>query len=141
MTQKPIHSMTGFSSIEAEFQGTKLRIEAKALNHRFLDIKVRLPREFSSAEMPLRALIQSRFTRGSLDFKVERISEASTSSPGLFQLNLAVAAHYYESLTTLQKTLGLTDSIQTRDIIGLPEVVSRGTSEFDPQEAWAKLES
>jgi hypothetical protein len=45
-SKKPVLSMTGFASVEGEVAGTRLRLEMKALNHRFLDVKLRMPREF-----------------------------------------------------------------------------------------------
>jgi uncharacterized protein (TIGR00255 family) len=136
---KPVLSMTGFSSIEGEVAGLKLRIEMKTLNHKFLDIKLRMPREFSSADLPLRAAIQSAFARGSIDFKVERISTEEQESQNV-EPNLELAARYHESMVRIQKALGLTDAIRTSDIAGMPEVISRASREFQPEEAWKQLE-
>jgi uncharacterized protein (TIGR00255 family) len=136
---KPIHSMTGFSSVEGVVAGSRMRVEIKTLNHRFLDLKTRLPRELSSAEIPLRALVQGKFSRGAVDLKVDRIPDHETS-PSMAQVNLAVAAHYFEALVTLQKTLGLSDSIRTIDIASMPDVISRTSPELQAEEAWAQLE-
>ena len=139
ITKRPIHSMTGFSSVEGQVAGTRMRIELKALNHRFLDIKIRLPREFSSAEMPLRTIIQNEFSRGSIEVKVERVMDMDNSVlPS--QLNLPLAAHYYENLITLQKTLGLSDSVKFSDLLALPDVISKTASESQIEEGWLKLE-
>ena len=138
ITKRPIHSMTGFSSVEGQVAGTRMRIELKALNHRFLDIKIRLPREFSSAEMPLRTIIQNEFSRGSIEVKVERVMDMDNSVlPS--QLNLPLAAHYYENLITLQKTLGLSDSVKFSDLLALPDVISKTASESQIEEGWLKL--
>jgi uncharacterized protein (TIGR00255 family) len=139
-----VHSMTGFSSVEGEAGGQRLRLELKALNHRFLDLKVRVPRELSSYEVPLRASLQASFSRGAIDLKIERAGEAAAIGTNTVQTNLALAAHYYESLITLQKTLGLNDAIRTIDLAQMPEVITRGghdsAAPASDQTAWADLE-
>ncbi len=59
----PLLSMTGFGTSEGSVGENRYRVEVKALNHRFLDLKVRLPRELSAAELSLRAAIQAKFAR------------------------------------------------------------------------------
>lgn len=151
-----IRSMTGFASVEAalmhpaasaEEPKPKYRLEIKALNHRHLDIKLRLPRDLSSAEPPLRALVQGRFNRGALDLKLERISDGSGdnrasdgTAPPAIQVNLALAAHYYESLVRLQKTLGLSDPIRTSDIAAMPDVFARAAADEAIPDAWPMIQ-
>ncbi len=138
---KPIHSMTGFGAAEGKIGAQRYRIEMKAVNHRFLDLKIRLPREFQSREIQARKLLETRLGRGALDIKVERIPEAGVL-PQAPQVNLALAAHYFESLRTLQKTLGLNDSIRTAELAQMPEVFSRTEAASAPAEqAWGDLES
>ena len=108
MTHSPTQStrsMTGFASSEGELNGKRIRLEIKALNHRFLDIKLRLSREHSSLELHLRNLLQNAFSRGAIEVKIEKVSDAGDISTE-FQTNLSVAAHYFESLIALPKTLG-----------------------------------
>lgn len=134
-----ICSMTGYSSVEGSVGGVRVRLEMKALNHRFLDLKVRLPRELSSLELPLRASLQTKFARGAVEFKAERLVEAEGTPPPV-QANLGLAAHYFETLITLQRTLGLTDPIKTMDIATLPDVISRSSQEFPGEQAWTEFE-
>ena len=135
----PIRSMTGFGSVEGKIADQKVRMEIKALNHRFLDIKMRLPREFSAAELPLRNTLQAGFSRGSLDVKLELIRETDHSSTH-FHANLALAAQYYECLLSVQKALGLKDPIPTTSITGLPDVISQATTDIQLEDAWKALE-
>jgi uncharacterized protein (TIGR00255 family) len=133
--------MTGYGSVEGTVGQQRVRVEAKALNHRFLDLKVRLPRELAAAEMPLRAAVQSRFSRGAIDLKVERAApEGTAASEPAIQPNLSLAANYFEALITIQKTLGLSDPIRTVDVASFPDVMSRAAAEIPPEEAWKRLE-
>ena len=137
-----VYSMTGFSSVEGDAGGQKFRIECKSLNHRFLDVKMRLPRDLASAEMAFRALVQSKFSRGSLDIKVERVADqqASDDSVPALTTDLKLAKQYYNSLLAIQKNLGLKDDIRTRDIAVFNDVITRANPEAKLEEAWARLE-
>jgi uncharacterized protein (TIGR00255 family) len=130
-----ILSMTGFSSFEGEIGDTRLRIEIKSLNHRFLDVKVRIPREYSSAEIPIRSFVQTKLNRGSVELKIERARDAENNTPEI-QPNLALAAHYYEAMTSIQKTLGLTDNVRTAEIASFPDVIHHGASDLTAEDAW-----
>lgn len=135
-----VYSMTGFSSVEGDLGESRFRFEIKALNHRFLDLKIRLPREFSSAELPLRSYLQSALGRGVVEVKLERVSSSTEVSVPEIQTNLGLAAHYFETLRTIQKAFGLADTIRTVDIASFPEVITKGSQEFPVEEAWKKLE-
>ncbi len=140
----PVRSMTGFCSLEAEGPLGRLRVELKTLNHRFLDVKIRLPREFVSLEPQARALAQARLTRGSLDLRVdfEPLTPRDETPP---EANYTLATYYFESLKKIQLILGLNDPIRTIDIALLPDVLQRKSSSETPareaQELWPHLES
>jgi uncharacterized protein (TIGR00255 family) len=134
-----IHSMTGFSSVEGDVAGTRMRVEIKSLNHRYLDLKIRLPRELSSAEMPLRQSVQASVSRGAVELKVERLANEGEEETAV-QANVGLAKHYFDSLREIQKALNLKDEIRTVDIASFPEVISRGSSDFPAEEAWTRLE-
>ena len=138
----PLYSMTGFSSVEGEAGGQKFRIECKSLNHRFLDVKIRLPRDLAPAEMAFRTLVQAKFSRGALEIKVERITDHDQGSGDSAPLttDLHLAKQYYNSLLLIQKTLGLKDEIRTRDIATFGEVISRASTEVKVEDAWSSLE-
>ena len=59
-----IRSMTGFASVSREVGGDKVHITMKSVNHRFLDVVVRLPQALASLDQRLRAVVQQRLSRG-----------------------------------------------------------------------------
>lgn len=134
--------MTGYATAEGKLGQARLRVEAKSLNHRYLEIKARVPREHARVEMLLRNHIQNRFARGAIEIKVELLEDAQAQAD--FTPNHALAAHYYEGLTSLQKTLGLTDQIRTVDILAFPEVISkrgmRAEDTLDSEQFWEALQ-
>jgi uncharacterized protein (TIGR00255 family) len=65
-----MRSMTGFGCGEAELEGTKLTCELRALNHRFLDVRVRMPDELQSHAFFVEQLARERLSRGRFDVGV-----------------------------------------------------------------------
>ncbi|WP_024301347.1 YicC/YloC family endoribonuclease [Pseudogulbenkiania sp. MAI-1] len=65
-----ILSMTGFAAISREFPGGMLNLELRAVNHRYLDVQMRLPEELRVIEAPLREMIGAKVTRGKLECRV-----------------------------------------------------------------------
>lgn len=143
-TQKPskgiVLSMTGFGHSEGTLAGHTYRVEAKSVNHRFLDLKTRLPRELQSIEVPLKNLVQSRFTRGAIELKIERLSEASAATAADLSLNIDLARRYAEKIKELQTALGLKDHVTTMDLASFPDVLSRGSAEGSAEETWKRFE-
>lgn len=133
-------SMTGFGAAEGSVGNQKYRIEVKSVNHRFLDLKLRLPREFQSCEVSIRNLVGSRFTRGALDLKIDRLSEGASGPSVDLTLNLELAKRYLEKIRELRTALGLNDEIRTKDIANHPDVLTRGSQESSADEVWKGLE-
>lgn len=140
-TKKNVLSMTGFGTAEGSVAHHPYRVEAKSVNHRFLDLKVRLPRELQSIEAPLKALIQSRFSRGAIEFKVDRVGESAAIAASELSLNIDLARRYYEKIKELQTALGLKDSISSREIAEFPDVLTRAGTETSAEETWKRFES
>lgn len=130
---KTVQSMTGFASTE----GADYRIELRAVNHRMLDVKIRLPRELASAEMPIKSALQGRFQRGAIEVKIERVGDHGVNGA---EINLAAAQTYMKSLTDIRKKLGIKEAVTLSDLLSLPDVVSRSSTETNTEEAWKSIE-
>jgi len=77
-----IASMTGFSAISREFPGGMLSIELRAVNHRYLDVQMRLPEELRIIEAQLREIISGKVMRGKLECRIG-LSQLDSVSPTL----------------------------------------------------------
>ncbi|MGH7421881.1 MAG: YicC/YloC family endoribonuclease, partial [Candidatus Rokuibacteriota bacterium] len=95
-----IRSMTGYGRAEATGARTILSVECKSVNHRHLDVSLKLPRVLGGFESDARRLIQSAVQRGRVD-----ISAAVTAAEGTvlnpLSVNLAQATEYAEAARTL----------------------------------------
>ncbi len=121
-----IFSMTGFSSSVFSFRGETYKIEVKTLNHRFLEIKNRIPKEWASLEPMLKSLIESKIKRGSVDLWIEKASELKNASSEL-KLNVQQAERAMAILTEVQKKFRITVPISVQDVMGFPDVLSKPT--------------
>ena len=65
-----IKSMTGFASLTRDDELATITVTIKAVNHRFLDLQLRVPASLAAAESRIRALVQSRVSRGRVEIAV-----------------------------------------------------------------------
>ncbi|MCC7442089.1 MAG: YicC family protein [Bdellovibrionales bacterium] len=137
----PIRSMTGFASVEGALRGRSFRAEIKALNHRFLEVKVRLPRALASCEQAARQWVQKRLARGAVDLKIEPISGASQMATD-WRINSQALEYYCGEMRKLARDLGVTSEIRVSELMQLPDALVRageGESDLSAIEA-AELE-
>ena len=141
MADSYVHSMTGFASAEGETSRGKIRLEMKTLNHRFLDIKLRLSRAFQPIELPLRSFLQSKITRGSLELRLELSDQTDESSTPA--LNESIAEKYYHALEKLRKSLGIQTQTSLAELIRMPEVLpsqNGDTTTISSDSLWKEVE-
>ena len=102
--------MTGFGRAEAISEGFAVAVEARSVNHRHLDIALRLPRALAAVEMDARRLILARLERGRIDVAVQ-VGPAPGQSTQQIRVDAALAAQYIEQARALGHALGLGDGV------------------------------
>lgn len=112
--------MTGFGRAHFEVDGTRFDVELRSVNHRFLDLGVRLPRVLSACEPDVRARLGERLARGKVDVSVSLAS--GTSLPPRLELDLAVAARYVAAAEELRARHALTGELRVGEVLALPGV-------------------
>lgn len=117
-----IRSMTGFGRGEAVLSGYRFAAEIKSVNHRFLNLNVRMPRAFAHLESRVTALCSSRCERGHLNvsIEVERAGEDEASGP---RLNRQVLDRYLEIVSDLAKLGADGREISAGSLLALPGVI------------------
>lgn len=83
-----IYSMTGFATAAAELDAGSLAVELRAVNHRYLDLQLRMPEEMRLLEPVLRTAIAEQLTRGKVECRINFTARQSTDNPA--QLNPAL---------------------------------------------------
>lgn len=100
-----MRSMTGFGSAKVQRGPWKWSVEIRSVNHRGLEVRFNMPREFFPWEAELRALVQQSAARGKVDVNISRVGRPEATLR--VEVNTALAQAYVESWRTLQKALGL----------------------------------
>src|SRR2546428_4883927 len=108
-----LRSMTGFGRAEATGDAATVTVEARSVNHRHLDIALRLPRALSAFEMDARRMIQSRLERGRIAVAVQ-LGPAPGHSAQQVKADATLAAHYVAEARELGRTLGLRGDLALR---------------------------
>lgn len=114
-----IHSMTGFGRAKGEAAGVTIEVEARSVNHRHLDLRIRLPQSLSERESSLRQHVQSALSRGKVDVVVSLVAEGAGST---LEIDEEMAAGYVEASRRLQREYALEGALDVSSLMGLPGV-------------------
>ncbi|MEN8182445.1 MAG: YicC/YloC family endoribonuclease [Myxococcota bacterium] len=117
-----IRSMTGFGRASFEVEAQTFSMEIRALNHRHLDVQVRLPRSFSFLEMELRSLLKARFARGKIDLSVTQPA-GERAAPSL-QVDAEAAQRYLSAASELERVHGVSGQLDVATLLSLPGVAT-----------------
>ena len=116
-----IKSMTGYGKSTLEINSRKSQVEIKSLNHRYLDISIRMPKQLSYLEEIIKSQISNKISRGKIDVF---ISWENNSIEGrTIKINTALAKAYIEELRKLAEEENLSDNIEVNDIARYPDVL------------------
>jgi uncharacterized protein (TIGR00255 family) len=130
-----IRSMTGFGRATFEVGQAVFEVEMRSVNHRHLDVRVKLPRAVADRDAEVKAAIQSRLGRGKVDCTVSMPGQ-SGAMQGSVQVDSDVAGQYVDAAHALADTHGLTGALDVQTLLAMPGVVRMGEAEW-PEEALA----
>jgi len=128
-----MRSMTGFGRALMERNGIQVTAEIRALNQRFFELKLSLPRTWGEYESEIRKLVQNTVARGRVELFVKAVS---LRAPGArLQVNEKLANQYVEELRKLAKRLRLNGNPGIEAILNRPEIFHVVEEERDADEA------
>jgi len=116
-----LKSMTGFGAGRARVGDEEVSVEVRSLNHKFCEVKARLPRELASLEPALTKQVKDRLARGSVELLVKR--QASTASGTVPTVDLNLAREYLRTFRELARELGLPEEVSWAQIANQQGVV------------------
>lgn len=131
-----INSMTGYGTATGESGKLAITVELKSVNNRFLDATVKLPRTYSFAEEPLKALVQSRLGRGKVEVYV--FIDASKADDVVIRLNEPVLRAYVEAFRQMG-SFGIVDDAKSSTYSRLPDVFLTEKKQVDTEAFTADL--
>src|SRR5262249_29537882 len=129
-----MQSMTGYGRSEVRQAHLALTVEARSVNHRYLDIALRYPRLYAPLEARMKQRVSAYFTRGRIDITL-MLQESATTGRAL-SLDHTLAQQYYEALQRLQESLGLPRTIDLALIARLRDVFKLDESTADVANDW-----
>ena len=125
-----IRSMTGYARVEKETQQGQLTLELRAVNHRYLEINVRMPEELRQFEMALRERLQKRLARGKVDCNV-RFRSAGNSANAI-QLDENMAKSVLAACDQLHDWMQNAARMSPLDVLAWPGVVKESQLDVEP---------
>ena len=133
-----IRSMTGFGRCEVADGERKFTVEMKGVNHRYLDVNIRMPKKLNFFETSIRNLLKKRIQRGKVDLFIsyEDLSEGQVS----LKYNEALAQEYLDYFRQMETTFGLENDVRVSTISRCPEVLTMEEQALDEEELWNGLE-
>lgn len=134
-----IKSMTGYGKGEAEQDGRRFVAEVRAVNHRYCDISVRLPRRYALLEGNVKKAVAGRISRGKVDITLS--AEGVEQAPLTLEVNIPLAVSYYSALRSLKERLGLAGDITVKEISSIPDVISLNEESPDIKRDWSSIEA
>ncbi len=121
--------MTGFGAGQARTDSEELAVEVRSWNHKFCEIKVRLPRELSLLEPGIIKAVKDRIARGSVEVLLKR--QGAGMGAGAPSVDLPLAREYFAALTSLASELRLSGEVRVQDIAAQPGVIRLEEREID----------
>jgi len=125
--------MTGYGRAEGHKDDYTYLVEVRSVNNRFIEINTRLPKAHMDLEQPLKKLIKSYCSRGSINLSIS-IGNSNNEDTGEWEVkpNLPLATQYVTALTQIRDSLKLEGKIDLRSVIGIRDIVKIEPLAVDP---------
>lgn len=127
-----IKSMTGFGRAEYSDGKRNIIVEIKAVNHKYSELYVRIPRRYSFAEEHIKNAVKEYASRGKIDISV--VVDNLTDDDVTVKLNTAVVKQYIGCLSQLREEYGLAGDIDLQFVSSLPDVMKTAPDVEDEEE-------
>ena len=124
-----VKSMTGYGRKKAENDQREVTVEIKSVNHRYLDLNIKVPRIYSFLEEAVKSAVSSRVSRGKVDVFVSVFTKDGKDVK--VTPNLELIREYVEALRQVRDTFGLADDISTMGVAQMPDALSIDKEEPD----------
>ncbi|MCP9438401.1 MAG: YicC family protein [Nitrospira sp.] len=115
-----ITSMTGFGRRQAAWLGGSVTVEVRSVNHRFLEVMIRVPKSMGVLEDRLKKAVQDHCARGRIELTV-MVQGGRTGTRSL-HLDAEMAKQYHDALRSLQRALKLRGSLDIRLVAGFRDI-------------------
>ena len=133
-----VKSMTGFGRCEVSEGSKKMTVEMKSVNHRYLDVNMKMPKKLNFFDASIRSLLKTYIQRGKVDLFITYEDTAETNFA--LKYNQELAGEYLKYLRQMAENFGLENDIRVSTLSRYPEVLSMEETQMDEEELWNLLE-
>ncbi len=132
-----IKSMTGFGRAEVTENNRKFTVELKSVNHRYLEMSVKMPKALGFFESSVRQELKNYIARGKVDVFIAYENLGETNSK--VRYNRELAKEYLDYLKEMAEDFGLENDVRVSTLSRYPDVFEMEEEETDEEELWAGL--
>lgn len=133
-----IKSMTGFGRCEIANESRRIVVEMKSVNHRYLDVAIKMPKKLTLFENPVRNLMKEYAQRGKIDIYITY--EDCTENQVQLKYNEALAGEYLKYMRQMAEQFDLPLDLTAQSLARYPEILTMEAQELDEKEWWQLLE-
>ena len=134
-----LKSMTGFGRCEAADDQRKIVVEMKAVNHRYCDINMKMPKKLSFFESSIRSFLKQYVQRGKVDVFITY--EDYTENNVTLRYNEELAAEYMEVFRKMAQRFGIENDVKVSSLSRYPDVLMLEEAPVDEEELWQSLKT
>lgn len=132
-----LKSMTGFGRCENVTNEYKISVEMKAVNHRYLDLSIKMPKKFNYFEASIRTLLKEYIQRGKVDLFINY--EDYTEGNLCLKYNAALAAEYMDYFKKMSEQFHIANDMTVSGLSRCPEVLTMEQVPDDEEHLWEIL--
>lgn len=132
-----LKSMTGFGRCEYISEECKISVEMKAVNHRYLDLSIKMPKKFNFFEAGIRNLLKKYIQRGKVDLFINY--EDYTEDKMSLKYNATLAAEYMDYFHRMTEQFGIVNDVSVSTLARCPEVLIMEQAPEDEEHLWKLL--
>ena len=133
-----VKSMTGFGRCEVSEGDRKMTVEMKSVNHRYLDVNIKMPKKLNFFESAIRSLLKTYLQRGKVDLFIT--CEDLSETKGVLKYNRELATEYLSYLNQMSEEFGLENDVKAGALSRYPEVLVMEEAQDNEEELWKILE-
>ncbi|SDY92794.1 YicC/YloC family endoribonuclease [Tindallia californiensis] len=133
-----INSMTGYGRSEVFLNTNAYTIEMKSVNHRYLDIAVKMPRKINFMEEKIKQCVKQYIARGRVDVYINHAGQGEVSKA--VTLDKELGRSYRDAFEVLSQELGLKNDLTISHLSRLPEMIILEEPEIDEEKIWKEME-
>lgn len=133
-----LKSMTGFGRCEIATEEYKISVEMKAVNHRYLDLSIKMPKKFNYFEAGIRNLLKKYIQRGKVDLYISY--EDFTEGRMSLKYNASLAEEYMEYFRRMSEQFGIENDVRVSSLARFPEIFTMEQEQESEEQMWKLLE-